>query len=274
MQHRKILLNEHYPFLSDSYLELYLPDNISEMGRQDQRHPCLLVIPGGGYGMVSQREGEPIALHFLPEGFNVFVLHYSVAPVRFPVQLWEVAAAMELIHANADSWHCDPQHIAVLGFSAGGHLAAHYSNCFDCDAVREKFPESKPVQASVLCYPVITADPNYAHQGSFVNLLGHYPETPEELAFFSCDKQVSAHTPPAFLWHTAADNAVPVMNSLLYAQALSRFGIPFGLHVFPDGWHGLATVDNHTNNDLPETFAPAKAWLPLAKEWLHHTFHS
>ena len=276
MRTETIHLKDHFPFLGenscDPILDLFLPYNMTEMGRQDQKRPCILICPGGGYAGVSQREGEPIGLHFLPEGYNILVLTYSVAPNRFPTQLREVAAAMELIHHNADLWNCDPNRIAILGFSAGGHLAAHYSTCFDCAEVREAFPESKAVNASILCYPVITADPAYAHMGSFINLTGHDPITAEDMDNFSCEKRVTDHTPPAFLWHTAADGGVPVMNSLLYAGALANHNIPCELHVYPFGNHGLATVDEHTNNGLDEKPAHAAAWLPAVKKWLKLIF--
>ena len=276
MRTETIHLKDHFPFLGenscDPTLDLFLPYNMTEMGRQDQKRPCILICPGGGYAGVSQREGEPIGLHFLPEGYNVFVLTYSVAPNRFPTQLREVAAAMELIHHNADLWNCDPNRIAILGFSAGGHLAAHYSTGFDCAEVREAFPESKAVNASILCYPVITADPAYAHMGSFINLTGHDPITAEDMDNFSCEKRVTDHTPPAFLWHTAADGGVPVMNSLLYAGALAKHNIPCELHVYPFGNHGLATVDEHTNNGLDEKTAHAANWLPAVKKWLKLIF--
>ena len=276
MKAETIHLKDHFPFLGehgcDPILDIYLPYNMTEMGRQDQKRASILICPGGGYAGVSQREGEPIGLHFLPEGCNIFVLTYSVAPNRFPTQLREVAAAMELIHRNADLWNCDVDKVAILGFSAGGHLAAHYSTCFDCAEVREVFPASKAVNASILCYPVITADPAYAHMGSFINLTGHDPITAEDMAKFSCNLQITDHTPPAFLWHTAADNGVPVMNSLLYAGALADHGISFELHVYPFGCHGLATVDEHTNNGLDEQTAHAAAWLPAVKKWLKLIF--
>ena len=146
MRCETIHLKDRYPFLGengcDPTLQLYLPYNMVEMNRQDQKRPCLLLCPGGGYRMVSQREAEPIALHFLPEGMNVFVLTYSVAPHRYPTQLREVAAAMELICANADQWNCDTDRVAIMGFSAGGHLAAHYSTSYDSAAVREVFPKA------------------------------------------------------------------------------------------------------------------------------------
>ena len=271
-----VYLKDRFPFLGENgrnpKISIYLPDPLTEMGRDDWKRPCMVVVPGGGYGMCSQREGEPIGFHFLKEGYNVFVIEYSTAPHRFPNQLREVAALMELIYENADDWHCDTERIAILGFSAGGHLAAHYSTCYDIPEVREKFPESKPVQASVLCYPVITADPAVAHLGSFQNLLGVEQLTKEQEEAFSCDRRVTEKTPPAFLWHTAEDNLVPVANSLRYAEALSRYKIPFAMRIYPCGWHGLATVDAVTNGDLPENFRIAAQWLPDAVQWLHMIF--
>lgn len=272
---KTIALKERFPFLGeegrDPSVALYLPDPMTEMKRDNWKRPCLVICPGGGYGMVSQREGEPIALHFLPDGYNVFVISYSVAPHRFPAQLREVAAVLELIYENADDWHCDTDRIAIMGFSAGGHLAAHYSNCYDIPEVREVFPQSKPVQASILCYPVITADPTAAHLGSFRNLLGAETLTPEQVEKFSCDKRVTEHTPPAFLWHTFEDNVVPVANTLRYARALNQYGIPVAVHIYPAGWHGMATVDEQTLDHVPPEIVPAQQWLSEARRWLRHT---
>lgn len=273
MQNIEIHLKERFPLLGedgkDPVLTTYLPYNMSQMNRQDLKRPTILLCPGGGYSMVSQREAEPIAVHFLPEGFNVFILTYSVKPHTFPVQLREVAAAMELIYENAEAWHVDTNKIAIMGFSAGGHLAAHYSNSYNCPEVREVFPDSKGVQASILCYPVISTAEEYCHKGSFQNLTGHaYPLNDAESQKFSCDKLVTEKTPPAFLWHTAADGSVPVANSLLYAQALAKHNVPFGLHVYPAGRHGLSTVDEQTNDELPPQVQTAKAWLPALMQWL------
>ena len=275
MRSERIRLKYYYNFLGDGgkdpTLDLYLPYNMPEMNREKDKRPCLLICPGGGYGMCSERESEPVALHFAAEGFNVFVLRYSVAPYRFPSQIREVAAAVEMIHRFSDLWNCDTKKIAIMGFSAGGHLAAHYSTMYDCKEVREVFPESKKVHASILCYSVITADPKHWHEGSFVNLLGHRPNAAEE-DYFSCERQVTKKTPPAFLWHTAEDTCVPVKNSLLYAEALSENKIPFELHIYPFGGHGLSTCDKQTNHKVNDSIAYDKAWLQSAKKWLAVTF--
>ena len=212
-----------------------------------------------------------MALHFLPEGYNVFVLTYSVAPHRFPTQLREVAAAMELIHANADKWNCDVTKIAIMGFSAGGHLAAHYTTQYDCAEVREVFPQSKAVNASVLSYPVITADWSFTHQGSMLNLLGHQP-TEEDVPKFSNEKNVREDNAPTFLWHTVADETVPVKNSIVYAAALAEKNIPFELHIYPYGDHGLATADSQTCDNVDVHVQHVSAWLSSLKTWLKTYF--
>lgn len=273
---KRLELKDFFSFLGENgknpTLDIYLPYNMVEMGREKQKRPCILICPGGAYSMCSERESEPVALHFLPEGFNVFVLTYSVAPNRFPSQIREVAAAIELIYKNAEQWNCDTEKIAVMGFSAGGHLAAHYSTMFDCEAVREVFPESKAVNATVLCYPVISADWSVAHRGSFINLLGHQPQNRAEEDFFSCNKQVKSTTPPAYIWHTAEDGCVPVKNSLLYATALAEKGVPFELHIFPYGGHGLSTCDKHTIDDVLPSHEYDSAWLTDVKKWLKLIF--
>lgn len=266
--HLKEQLSElkHRP--GDPVLTAYLPNNMSEMNRQDDLRPAVLILPGGGYGFVSQREGEPIALHLAAAGYNAFVLQYSVAPeVRYPTQLVQVAAALELISRKVFCWSTDISRVAIMGFSAGGHLAASYSNTYNSHNVLSVFPNSVPVKATILGYPVITADEKYCHRDSFVNLLGHFPEGSENI-MFSCDKMITKRTPPAFLWHTAEDDLVPVINSLLYAQGLARCKIPFALRVYTHGNHGLSTVDHVTCDDVPASVQLAQQWLPDMVEWL------
>lgn len=266
-----VRLQEQFAFLNESEaaLDAYLPYNMTEMHREHQRRPSILICPGGGYVMCSQREAEPVALQYLREGYNVFVLWYSVASHRFPQALREVAATVELIYRNAEAWNCDESHVAVLGFSAGGHLAALYSNAFDWPEVREVLPESKPVQASILCYPVISADLAIAHQGSFEALLGHNPLTSEEVGRFSCDRLVRDTTPPAFLWHTSEDDCVPVQNSLRYATALADHHVPFELHVFPYGYHGMSTCTRETlDGEITPGMRHAQCWVEESCRWL------
>ena len=272
----KINLKEKYEFLGvadrNPNLTCYLPRNLAEMGREDEMRPCILICPGGGYAGCSEREAEPIALKFLNWGFNAFVLRYSCAPHRYPTQLREVAAAFEEIYANSNEWHCDLTKVGVIGFSAGGHLVAHYSNAYNNDAVREVFPESKKPNFAILAYPVISADETFAHKGSFVNLLGEYP-VGDDVLKFSCEKLVSADTPPTFLWHTTTDQVVPVKNCLSYATALADNNVPFSVHIYPYGVHGLSTVDHLTNDDdrLDAKTLLADSWLSEFKKWFDNT---
>ena len=268
MIHQTVHLKDRFFFLGkdncDPILDIFLPESIP--GYLTKRKN-LLICPGGGYGFCSEREGSPIAMHFVAEGYNVFVLRYSVAPNRFPTQLIEVAAALEMIHENADTWQCDVQKIAICGFSAGGHLAAHYSNAYNCAQVRAVFPDSKPVHAAVLGYPVITAGQD-AHMNSFIRLTGHDPLTQEDIEMFSCENMVRKNTPPTFLWHTASDPVVPCSNTLLYAQALYQNQVPAEVHIYPFGPHGLATADHVTCEELTPEIARAKDWIQQAKAWL------
>ena len=275
MIHEIIHLKDHFPFLGengcDPTLTVYVQDMNPEINRKDKLLPAILVCPGGGYSYVSAREAEPMAMKFLPWGFHVFVLTYSVAPNHFPTQIRQAAAAMELIHANANAWGVDKNRIAIMGFSAGGHLACHYSNCYDDPAVRAVFPNSKPVNACVLTYPVITADSKYYHGGSIKNVSGHQEPTAEDVEYFSLQNRVTPCTPPTFLWHTAADQLVPVMNSLVYAQALAENKVPFAMRIYPNGAHGLATADDQTCTSLEYPISEANAWIADAAKWLKNT---
>ena len=274
MEHRTIHLKEYYSFLGadgkDATVDIYLPANIDEDGRRDAQKPSVVVCPGGGYSICASREAEIIALQYVAEGYNAFVVNYSCSPHRFPSQILEVAAAVDLLHKNAQDWYCDVSRVAIIGFSAGGHLAGHYSTSYDCKEVREYFPESYPVNASILCYPVISADPKIAHIGSFQNLTGIYKSElpPDDTLKFSLEKRVNKNTPPAYIWHTAEDTSVPVQNSLAYAKALAENHIPFEFHVFPFGCHGLSTVDNRICNNLDERIKIGHSWISESIRWL------
>ncbi|MDO4846317.1 MAG: alpha/beta hydrolase [Oscillospiraceae bacterium] len=277
MEHFSIHLKDRYPFLGEEgrspRLELFLPHDAAQKYRGDDPRPTILLLPGGGYRFTSDREGEPIALHFLAVGYNVCILWYSVSPHHDPVQIVEVAAAMETIQQNAAAWHVDTGKLVLIGFSAGGHLAAYYANRFDCASVRNHFPNSRGVDACVLGYPVITGDPACSHPGCFQELTGSSEPTAEELSAFSCERMVTDRTPPTFLWCTRTDKSVSVMNSLLYAESLAKNGVPFSLHVFPFGGHGLATVDLQTNppEKLTAGASLAHAWISEAIRWLEYT---
>ena len=269
MEIKRLNLKDYYPFLGEGdanpYVDAYLQPDV--MRRKDFKRPCLIICPGGGYGFCSDREAEPIALNFLPEGFNIFILYYTCRIKKYPTQLLETAALMELIYKNAEEWQCDTDKISIMGFSAGGHLACHYSTSFDCAEVRKVFPQSKGPNGAVLCYPVITAKEGKCHPGSFVNLVGHHPLTEDEEKIFSLENCVTDRTPPTFIWHTTEDTAVPVYGSIAYAKALSEHNVPFELHIFPKGWHGIATSDSQTMETDGGFCRYNHIWLEEFKKW-------
>ena len=202
--------------------------------------PAVLVIPGGGYGHVSPREGEPVALRFLARGYCAFVLEYSVAPLRFPVQLREAAMAMAYIRQNAEDFEADPAMVAAVGFSAGGHLCGTLGLLFDSQEVRDIASAAclRP-DALGLCYSVaVSWGPT--HEGSFDNLCGADEALRQRL---SLDRLVRPDMPPVYLWHTRDDGSVPCRNSLILAKAAEEMGIPVGLRLYLHGKHGLSTAD-------------------------------
>ena len=272
MEVNKIHLKDYFPFLGengcDPTLTTYIQYNMTEMKQENRKRPTLLICPGGGYGMCSQRESEPIALAFLPFGMNAVILNYSVAPNKFPTQIREVAAAMELLYEKQDEWHIDTEKITIIGFSAGGHLAAHYSTSFDIPEVREVFPQSKAVNGSILSYPVIISDKGKCHEGSFRNLTGNYPLDEEQYKRFSLDNCVSENTPPAFIWHTAYDRCVPVESALRYATAMSKYKRPFELHIYPFGDHGGSTFDEQSLYEVNDIAKYNSRWVKEAGKWL------
>ncbi len=228
----------------------------------DTPAPAVLVCPGGGYsGHAMDHEGEQIAQWLNKNGLAAFVLKYRLSPYRHPVPLNDAKRAMRLIRANATAWNMDPARLGIMGFSAGGHLASTVSTHFDPGDASAKDAvdrlSSRP-DFAILCYPVITFEPPYAHMGSRNNLLGE--NAPEELVkSLSNHTQVTGQTPPTFLFHTADDPGVPVQNSLLYFSALREHDVPAELHVYEHGRHGVGLAP-----DLPEL----ATWPGLCITWL------
>lgn len=229
----------------------YIPDHFSEIDMQ-RKHPAVLVLPGGGYGFTSDREGEGVALKLVSEGICAFVLKYHVAPVRFPVALCEALLAVGYIREHCEEFHIDENNIGVCGFSAGGHLAASVGVHWNKECILKNLPDisKELIQPNklILSYPVITTGV-YAHEGSFINLLGEENKTTELLAFNSLEKQVTKDTPKTFIWHTFEDGLVPVQNTMLFGNALIQEGITTELHIYPSGKHGLSLGNHVVNGD-------------------------
>jgi acetyl esterase/lipase len=252
----------------------YLPDNYDEidLGR---RRASVLVCPGGAYRFTSNREAEPIAMALLPYGFNVFVLYYDVAPVRYPAALLEAGAAVAYIRSNAEKFNADPDKIAVCGFSAGGHLTASLGVFWKDPLVSGSLsltPGDVKPNALILGYPVITSG-EFTHRESIDNLLGS--DAPKALVDkMSLETQVTSDTPASFIWHTFDDELVPVENSLLFSRALRAAGVPFELHIFPHGPHGLSLASFETSSPADGKFINGHCaqWLGLCAKWLRVTF--
>jgi acetyl esterase/lipase len=252
----------------DARLCMYILDTDQEL--YIRKRPLILMCPGGGYAHTSNREAEPLAMRFLAMGYHVAILRYSCIPAVYPVALLELAEAMKIIHAHAKEWCVDSDKIIVQGCSAGAHLAASlgvfWHEKWLADKTGVPGEQLKPT-ALILCYPVITSG-EYAHRGSFDALLAGQC-TPELLERVSLENHVTSQTPPVFLWHTFSDESVPLENTLLFAGALRKKEVPFELHIYPEGKHGLSAADELTAYpDGSGIQKECQTWLPLVQTWL------
>jgi len=209
---------------------------------------AMVILPGGGYGGLAGHEGKGYADWLVTNGVTCFVLKYRLgsAGYRHPIMLQDAARAVRVVRARAAEFKIDPKRVGIIGSSAGGHLASTLLTHFDAGQAEAADPidrQSSRPDLGILCYPVITMGPN-THQGSKNNLLGKDP-SPELVKLLSNEMQVTKDTPPCFLWHTVEDKAVKVENSLEFAAALQRAGVPFDLHVYQKGAHGLGLGKNH-----------------------------
>ena len=237
----------------------FLPDPAKATGA------AIVICPGGGYGSLAPYEGADYARFLNEHGIAGFVLKYRLgsAGYRHPIMLQDAARALRTLRARASEWKLDPQRVGIMGSSAGGHLASTLLTHFDAgnpDATDPIERQSSRPDAGILCYAVITMG-EFTHQGSKKNLLGGNPGA-DLLRDLSNDLRVTKDTPPCFIWHTAEDSAVPVENSLQFALALRKAGVPFDLHVYQKGAHGLG-LGSHN-------YDPAK-WHPWTKDcifWL------
>jgi len=226
---------------------------------------CIIVCPGGGYGGRAPHEGAPICRWLNSIGVAGFVLDYRVKPYRHPIPLGDVQRAIRTVRTRAAEWKIDPKRVGILGFSAGGHLAASATTIFDAgkpDATDQIDRQSCRPDAAILCYPVISFG-DFRHNGSMINLLGPDPD-PKLRQEMSLETRVTPETPPTFLWHTSTDSGVPVENSLLFAMALHKNKVPFALHVFPQGPHGIGLGDGDRGAKSPD----ARQWPAICAEWL------
>ncbi len=231
-------------------LTSYLPDPAAATGT------AVVVCPGGGYrNLAMDHEGKQVAEWLNGLGVAAFVLKYRLGPrYHHPAMMQDVQRAIQIVRKRAPELKIAPDRIGVMGFSAGGHLAStaatHFSK--DTDGV-----SSRP-DFAVLCYPVITMKESFVHKGSRENLLGKNPD-PKLMDEMSNETQVTAQTPPAFLFHTSDDPGVPVENSVYFYLALRKAGVPAEMHLFEHGRHGVGLAQNDP---------VLKIWPALLENWL------
>jgi acetyl esterase/lipase len=240
----------------------FLPDADKATGA------AMVVCPGGGYGGLADHEGKDYALWLKDRGITAFVLKYRLgsAGYRHPIMLGDASRALRLVRASAKEWNLDPKRIGIMGSSAGGHLASTLLTHFDAgkpDSADSIEQQSSRPDLGILCYPVITMG-DETHAGSRNNLLGKDP-SPELIKLLSNELHVTKETPPCFIFHSAEDKAVPVENSLQFAAALRRAGVPFDLHIYQKGAHGsglgFVPYDKYVTEKLHPWTRDCEFWL-------------
>ena len=243
--------------LDQPTLTVYLP-------AQNPTRTGIVIFPGGGYQMLAiDLEGTQIAHWLNARGVAAFVVTYRLGTrYHHPVELLDAQRAIRYVRSHAAENGLDPAQIGVWGFSAGGHLASTAGTHFDSGNAKAADPveraSSRP-DFMVLAYPVISMQPGITHNGSLHNLLGEQP-SPTLQNELSNETQVTVRTPPTFLFSTTNDPAVPVMNSVLFYEALLRAGVPAEMHLFEQGHHGVGLAQ-----DNPQL----RMWPILLQNWLH-----
>ena len=245
-------------------LTVYLPEPGKATGA------AMVICPGGGYGHLAPHEGADYARFLNEQGIAGFVLKYRLATGGYhhPAMLQDAARAVRTVRARAKAWNVDPKRVGVMGSSAGGHLASTLATHYDAgkpDAADPVERESSRPDLAILCYAVISLD-EFGHRGSRINLLGTNPP-PALIKDLSNDLQVSGDTPPCFIWHTWEDSGVPVENSLRFAAALRNAGVPFDLHIYQKGPHGLGLGSREWAPDRRHPWTRDLAFWLKEKGW-------
>lgn len=232
--------------------------------------PAMIVVPGGGYTFVSQREDEPVVMKFLSNGFNCFSLDYTVNGLGYPIQLIELAMAVSYVRENADKYSIDPNMVCAVGFSAGGHLVGTLSTHFDDEKVLNllnKKPQDLRPNAIILAYAVLSMQDELSH-GITKKVVTNNDESLYN--YLDIIENVKKSSPPAFIWATTEDKLVEPLNSVYLAIKYQKLGIPYELHVYEKGWHGLSTAtseENYTQDKKPLELE-CKNWINMAIRWL------
>ncbi|MCR5443329.1 MAG: alpha/beta hydrolase [Sphaerochaetaceae bacterium] len=243
--------------IGKALLRTYVLSNYKDLDLT-RRRAFILICPGGGYHFCSEREAEAVAIRFNSLGYNAAVLYYTCNPLEeghreegiFPEPQEELARAVAWVRCNAENLNTDPSKIAVLGFSAGGHLAASLGVFWP------EYGEISRPNALVLCYSVITSGP-LAHRGSIDNLIGNRTDLLETV---SLEKQVTDKTPPSFIWASDKDPSVPCQNSIMFKEALESCGVRAELHLYDSKVHGISLASREVMN-------PGVSYNPDVSDW-------
>ena len=274
MYTEKLILSDDGRYYADYYIQTESPEI-----HLSHKRPMVIVIPGGGYMATSDRESEPIALEYLAAGFNAAVVRYPVGnDAAWPNPQVAVSKAIKYARQNAARFLTDPDKIALCGFSAGGHLIAsmgvHWNDADVQAGSGCPDGENRP-NALILAYPVISGMLD-THMGTIDTLLREYlnkPEYDKMKEYVSCERQVKAGiTPPSFIFSTCEDEAVPVINSVAFTEALVKEKIKFETHIFQRGSHGVALADHRTYYWAPNLAPEAAEWVKLSVQWLWNFF--
>jgi acetyl esterase/lipase len=258
--------------LGDCLFETYVMSGFDNTF-SEKKSPFVIVCPGGGYSFLAAREGECMAHLFNVAGCNAGVLYYSVKPARFPKALCELSQAIAKVRENADIWNTDPDKIAVIGFSAGGHLAASIATMWHEDWLDQASGTSKEQRrpnALLLGYPVLTLE--HCHKGSFDNLLG-VDASVQEREFQSLEKHITEFMVPTFIWSTWTDSTVPIENTLVFVNELKKHDVSCELHIYSQGEHGLGLATKpYTCEKHPVENNRVATWAGHAISWLDSVF--
>ena len=275
MIYSKFELNKLYPELVRPNVNPIVSEFVHEPSEEIslRRYPAVIICPGGGYWRTSDREADVVAHKFFSSGFNAYVLRYTTAPYCiFPEALFELAALMDYVRSRASAHKTIKNKVAVCGFSAGGHLAASLGVYYDSleefrhkSELAKKDPAIFRPDALILGYAVLTSG-KYTHIESMKSLMGREP-TEEDMKIFSVEAHVTDKTPPSFIWTTANDLLVPSQNSVVFAERLADAGVPYELHIFSDGLHGLSLSTKQTAFLKPQDNPRVAKWFDMCMDW-------
>lgn len=247
--------------LGDAMVRTYVLSNYPAID-ENRRRAMIIICPGGAYRFCSEREAEPIAIRFNSLGYNCLVLYYTVNAKEqgsiYPKPQQELAETVKWVRSHADELNTDPNKIILMGFSAGGHLAASHGVFW------KRYGQLSKPNAMVLCYSVITSG-SYAHERSIRNLVGDDENLKSEM---SLEMQVNSDVPPTFIWTTKTDQSVPYENSLMFKDSLDRFGIESELVVYPEGVHGLSLGTSETTDTKRSVTSCVQDWPERADSFL------